>query len=106
VRDGVAASLARPVFTSEEEGDVHLLTQSERGNAVRLTLTDSAGAPLGRRHLRSSTCSELTELVTFTLSVMLDFRVAELPHRRALASAEANGNSPTASSVPPSEGQS
>src|SRR5690606_30877134 len=55
------------------------------------------------RHLRSLSCSELTELVTFTLSVMLDFRVAELPHRRALASAEANGDSPTPSSATPAE---
>ena len=89
VRAGVAATLARPVFASEREGDVRLLTRVTPGQkAVRLTLTDPAGAPLGTRQLRANSCSELTELVTFTLSVMLDFRIAELPTKRALANAD------------------
>lgn len=89
-RDAVTRSLGRDVFGSARESDVRLVVRSEPGSrAVELILEDGSGASLGSRRLRAESCRELTELVSFTLSVMLDFRVAEISARRALAERDA-----------------
>src|SRR5690606_29394856 len=55
---------------------------------ARVRLLDSAGRRLGTRHLRGKDCSELRELVVFTLAVMVDFRLSDVPGKRNAAEAE------------------
>lgn len=88
VQTAVSRALKRTVFFEAGESDVIVELQARPGWGARVRLLDSAGRRLGTRHLRGKDCSELRELVVFTLAVMVDFRLSDVPGKRNAAEAE------------------
>jgi hypothetical protein len=79
--------LARPVFAPAEQADVVLSLAIDAATPVaHLELRSAAtGSSLGVRRLSAGECDALQESLALTLSLMLDFRVADIPALEAAA---------------------
>lgn len=97
VQRAVSGALRREVFASDGASDVAVVLRALPDWGVDVGLFDPAGRSLGRRRLRATTCAELTELVVFTLTVMVDFRSDEVAQKRDAALAEPSVNDNVAS---------
>jgi hypothetical protein len=89
-RTAVTRALGRAVFFDAGESDVIVELQGRPDWGARVRLLDATGQRLGTRHLRGKDCNELRELVAFTLAVMVDFRLSEVPDKRSAALEEVN----------------
>jgi hypothetical protein len=102
VRDAVARGLKREVFVAPHASDVVVLVRPQSEWAAEIRLSDPEGRSLGTRRLVAATCEDLTELVAFTLTVMLDFRSDEVDERREAAALAAEERAEvTPPSTPP-----
>lgn len=79
---GTEAAIGRDVFAPREEADVELVLRVRADRSATLQLLDPQGEPLGHRNLRAESCSELTQALTLTLSLMLDFSTADVENLR------------------------
>lgn len=85
------AAIGRDVFAPREEADVELVLRVRADKSATLQLLDPQGDPLGHRNLRAESCSELTQALTLTLSLMLDFSTADVENLRQREAAPSSG---------------
>ena len=85
VRSQVQRALRRELFVRLERADV-ILRVRERAHppSAQIFLEDRAGNSLGQRRLQTATCAELSEGLSLTLSLMLDFTLDEVEIKRQL----------------------
>ncbi len=92
VQLAVSRALGREVFVPVEASDVAVVVRAMPEWGVDVRLLDPDGSSLGRRTLKAKGCVELTKLVTFALTVMVDFRSDEVAQKRDAASSESGPN--------------
>lgn len=75
-------ALKRTVFVARVESDVAVVVRHEGEAGAEVKLFDAGGQPLGSRVLVAKDCAELSELVVFALTLMVDFRSDEVGRKR------------------------
>lgn len=85
VREAVSRGLKREVFAAPEASHVVVSVRPQSEWVAEIRLSDPEGRSLGIRKLVATTCEDLAQLVSFTLTVMLDFRSDEVEQRREAA---------------------
>ncbi len=99
VQLAVSRALGREVFVPVEASDVAVVVRALPDWGADVRLLDPDGRSLGRRTLTARGCAELTDLVVFTLTVMVDFRSDEVAQKRDAASSESGSNDTSATAA-------
>lgn len=102
IQGATNSALRRKVFVAPSESDVSVVLRQVGEFGAEVSLFDAQGEPLGSRALEAKDCTELSELVVFTLTVMVDFRSDEVGRKRREA-AQARRDAATSSSAASAE---
>lgn len=93
IQAAATRALKRAVFVPLAQSDVTVVVQPSGEFSAKISLFDAEGRSLGWRVLEAKDCAELTELLGFALTLMVDFRSDEVARKREEAAfAEQNAD--------------